>query len=133
MDRHFKIKTDNFSLKYLGGFWVLIDFTSKKELENFKTHVGIGSWFSSLEYGSNSFVIDERVVWVDIEGVPLKVWTHNTFKKISSKWGEMLYEEDKENLCFNSKRVCIKTKWDKNIFDSFKIIVNGKVFWIRAK
>ncbi|GJV05373.1 RNA-directed DNA polymerase, eukaryota [Tanacetum coccineum] len=67
---------DNFSLKYLGGFWVLIEFLSKKELENFKKHVGVASWFSSLEYASNSFVIDERVVWVDIEGVPLKVWTH---------------------------------------------------------
>ncbi|GJZ54468.1 hypothetical protein Tco_0609353 [Tanacetum coccineum] len=54
-------------------------------LEKFKSHVGVGSWFSSLEYASNTFLIDERVVWVDIEGVPLK------------------------------------------------IIVNGKVFWIRAK
>ncbi|GJZ88370.1 RNA-directed DNA polymerase, eukaryota [Tanacetum coccineum] len=96
-------------------------------------HVGVGSWFSSLEYASNTFLIDERVVWVDIEGVPLKVWTNNTFNKISSKWGEMLFEEDKKNVCLNSKRVCIKTKLENNIFESFKIIVNGKVFWIRAK
>nr|GEX84319.1 hypothetical protein [Tanacetum cinerariifolium] len=85
------------------------------------------------EYASNTFLIDERVVWVNIEGVPLKVWTNNTFNKISSKWGKMLFEEDKKNLCLNSKRVCIKTKLENNIFESFKIIVNGKVFWIRAK
>nr|GEU90313.1 hypothetical protein [Tanacetum cinerariifolium] len=42
-------------------------------LENFKSHVGVGSWFSSLEYASNTFLIDKKVVWVDIEGVPLKI------------------------------------------------------------
>nr|GEX27353.1 RNA-directed DNA polymerase, eukaryota [Tanacetum cinerariifolium] len=34
-------------------------------LEKFKYHVGVGSWFSSLEYASNSFMIDERAVWED--------------------------------------------------------------------
>ncbi|PWA80287.1 hypothetical protein CTI12_AA199770 [Artemisia annua] len=94
---------DKLTLKYMGGFWVLIEFFSKPVLEKFKSHVGVGSWFSSLQYASNSFMIDERVAWVDIEGVPLKVWTKNTFTKISSKWGEFLFEEDKENLCLNIK------------------------------
>ncbi|GJX16914.1 nucleotide-binding alpha-beta plait domain-containing protein [Tanacetum coccineum] len=76
---------ENFNLKYLGGFWVLIEFCSKQALEKFKSHVEVGSWFSSLEYASNTFLIDERVMWVDIEGVPLKVWTTNTFNKNSSK------------------------------------------------
>nr|GEZ83070.1 RNA-directed DNA polymerase, eukaryota [Tanacetum cinerariifolium] len=50
------------------------------------------------EYASNSFVIDERVVWVDIEGVPMKIWTNNTFNKISPKWGELSFEEDRKNM-----------------------------------
>nr|GEY11047.1 retrotransposon protein, putative, Ty1-copia subclass [Tanacetum cinerariifolium] len=33
---------------------------------------------------------------VDIEGVPLKVWTENTFARIMSKWGELVFEEGKE-------------------------------------
>nr|GEX95595.1 RNA-directed DNA polymerase, eukaryota [Tanacetum cinerariifolium] len=35
----------------------------------------------------NDFVCDERVVWVDIEGIPLNVWSHATFLKIGKKWG----------------------------------------------
>ncbi|GJV27934.1 RNA-directed DNA polymerase, eukaryota [Tanacetum coccineum] len=31
----------------------------------------------------------ERIVWVDIEGVPLNAWTRLTFQKISSKCGEL--------------------------------------------
>nr|GEV59685.1 hypothetical protein [Tanacetum cinerariifolium] len=46
---------------------------------------------------------------------------------------EILYEEDKENLCLSSKRVCIKTTIKNNIFESFKIIVHDKLHWVRAK
>nr|GEV19739.1 hypothetical protein [Tanacetum cinerariifolium] len=86
------------ALKGEGGFWVLIEFRTKEALVKFKSHVGVGSWFSSLDYASNSFVIDERVVWVDIEGVSMKMWTSNTFNKISSKWGELLFDEDKKHM-----------------------------------
>ncbi|GKA32490.1 hypothetical protein Tco_0718857, partial [Tanacetum coccineum] len=40
--------------------------------EKIKTNVAKGSWFSKLQQASNDFLIDERVTWVDIEGVPLK-------------------------------------------------------------
>ncbi|GKD03664.1 hypothetical protein Tco_1178638 [Tanacetum coccineum] len=52
-------------------------------------------WFSQLEQASNLFSIDERVTWVDFEGIPLKLV--------------------------------------ENILESFKIITQGKVFWVRAK
>ena len=124
---------ENVNIKYMGGFWVLIEFHSLSVKENFKSHVGIGSWFSVLEQASCSFNLDGRVAWVDIEGVPLKVWTKNTFAKIISKWGELVYEEEKEDSCLHRKRVCIHTTLEENIFESFKIIAKGKVYWVRAK
>ncbi|PWA47281.1 hypothetical protein CTI12_AA501260 [Artemisia annua] len=87
--------------------------------ENFKSHVGIGSWFSILQQVSCSFNLDGRVACLDIEGVPLK--------------GELVYEEEKEVSCLHMKRVCIKTTLEENIFESFKIIAQGKVYWVRAK
>ncbi|GKF86712.1 hypothetical protein Tco_0254539 [Tanacetum coccineum] len=41
--------------------------------------------------------------------------------------------EDGNEDHFARKRLCIKTKHANNILDSFKIIVKGKVFQIRAK
>nr|GEY47923.1 RNA-directed DNA polymerase, eukaryota [Tanacetum cinerariifolium] len=61
------------------------------------------------------------------------MWTSDTLNKILSKWGELLFEEDKEHMTLYSKRICIKTKLEQNIFETFKIIVKGKNFWIRAK
>ncbi|GJY87623.1 nucleotide-binding alpha-beta plait domain-containing protein [Tanacetum coccineum] len=124
---------DNIKLKYMGGYWVLIEFESEVSKEKFKTHVGIGSWFSQIQQALNEFHNDKRVTWVDIEGIPLKVWTKNTFTRIASKWGDLMHIEDQEEDCFHSKRICIITKLVENIFESFKIIIKGKVFWIRAK
>ncbi|GJY39970.1 hypothetical protein Tco_0426334 [Tanacetum coccineum] len=36
-------------------------------------------------------------------------------------------------MYFHSKRLCIYTKTEKNIFEEFKNIFRGKTSWIRAK
>ncbi|GJW56958.1 hypothetical protein Tco_0103689 [Tanacetum coccineum] len=100
----------NVKLKYMGGFWVMIVFTSEGAKETFRSKVGIGSWFAQLLQSSNSFFVDERVTWIDIEGIPLK-----------------------GDGYLHSKRVCIKTTLVENIYESFKVIIQGKTFWIRAK
>nr|GEV71698.1 RNA-directed DNA polymerase, eukaryota, reverse transcriptase zinc-binding domain protein [Tanacetum cinerariifolium] len=75
--------------------------------DSFKSHVGVNSWFSLLQ--------------------------QNTFDKISFKWGSLLHEEEEDDSYFHRKRLCIKTSIGDNIFESFKIIVKGKTYWIRAK
>ncbi|GKB49446.1 RNA-directed DNA polymerase, eukaryota [Tanacetum coccineum] len=121
------------NIRYMGEFWVMFQFHSKAAQDNFKSHVGINSWLSSIQQASYSFSINEMVAWIDIEGVPLSVWSRNTFARISSKWASLLYEEDEDARYFHRKRLCIKTTTNENIFDSFKIIVKGKIFWIRVK
>nr|GEW91937.1 RNA-directed DNA polymerase, eukaryota [Tanacetum cinerariifolium] len=57
-----------------------------------------GSWFSTIKAACNSFVSDERIVWISIEGLPINSWTTNTFCKVASKWGELVvWEESEEN------------------------------------
>ncbi|GKC12731.1 RNA-directed DNA polymerase, eukaryota [Tanacetum coccineum] len=60
---------------------------------------------SAIFQASNDFSIDGRVAWVEIEGIPLKVWSRNTSNRIASN----------------------------NIFETFKLIYRGKVYWVRAK
>ncbi|GJT70617.1 RNA-directed DNA polymerase, eukaryota [Tanacetum coccineum] len=99
----------------------------------FMKHTGVASWFVRLCNAQNDFVASDRIVWVDIEGVPLHAWSHATFHKIGSQWGEVMELEDGNEDLFARKRLCIKTKHANNILDSFKIIVKGKNFQIRAK
>nr|GEV68876.1 hypothetical protein [Tanacetum cinerariifolium] len=68
-----------------------------------------------------------------IKGVPLHVWSRETFTRIGKKWGEVVDLEDNEDSSFAHKRLCIKTKHAVSILEAFKIIVKGKVFMVRAK
>ncbi|PWA67046.1 hypothetical protein CTI12_AA308650 [Artemisia annua] len=79
------------------------------------------------------FASEERIVWVDLEGVPLHAWSYQTFSRIGREWGELLNIEDSSMPSFGRKRVCIFTKSPLSILASFKIIVRGKIFMVRAK
>nr|GEV53033.1 nucleotide-binding alpha-beta plait domain-containing protein [Tanacetum cinerariifolium] len=60
----------------------------------------VGSWFSVLKQASFDFIPEGRIVWVEIEGVPFKLWSKNTFKRIAAKWGELLDVDDQEEESF---------------------------------
>nr|GEZ30182.1 putative reverse transcriptase domain-containing protein [Tanacetum cinerariifolium] len=123
----------NVRIVYLGGQWVMIELSSAKSKSKFLKHVGVASWFKSLSNAQTDFITRNRIVWVNVEGVPMHAWSRNTFHKIGSKWGEVLdLEENKDNF-FVRKRICIKTNQEDNILETFKIIVKGKIFVIRAK
>nr|GEU46462.1 RNA-directed DNA polymerase, eukaryota [Tanacetum cinerariifolium] len=123
----------NVKLVYLGGLWVMIELESRKTKKKFMQHVGVASWFNRLCNAQSDFVPREHIVWVNIEGVPLHAWSRDTFTKIGSKWGEVMELEESKDDLFARKRICIMTKQVDNILEKFKIIVQGKIFVIRAK
>nr|GEX71513.1 nucleotide-binding alpha-beta plait domain-containing protein [Tanacetum cinerariifolium] len=60
----------NIELKYMGGFWVMIVFQDDETKKRFQFNLAMGSWFSQIIQTHNDFVINERVIWVKVEGVP---------------------------------------------------------------
>ncbi|GJR60601.1 hypothetical protein Tco_1502763 [Tanacetum coccineum] len=120
-------------LTYVGGLWVLLEMDSIVSKEKISKHVGVGSWFSVLQTACNSFMSDERIVWISIEGLSIKVLTHNSFTKIASIWGELADLEDSENISLSYKKLSVKTKTNVIINDKVKVIVKGKVHRIRVK
>ncbi|GJS55826.1 hypothetical protein Tco_0629188 [Tanacetum coccineum] len=94
---------DSVKLSYLGGLWVFFEFDSFTSMEKFRNHVGIGSWFSMIKAA------------------------------LALKWGDLVVWEESEEISLSCKHICLKIKVDEIINESFKIIVKGKVFWIRIK
>ncbi|GKA71345.1 hypothetical protein Tco_0777484, partial [Tanacetum coccineum] len=123
----------NVKFNYLMGLWILFEFESISIKDKFLAHTGVRSWFSTIKQADNSFVNDERIVWVSVEGLPIKAWTPNSFRKIVSCWGELVDWEESEHNSLSCKHLCLKTKMNVIINDTRKIIVQGKVFWIRVK
>nr|GEX85975.1 RNA-directed DNA polymerase, eukaryota [Tanacetum cinerariifolium] len=120
-------------LKYLGGMWVMFEFDKVDTKVNMMQHIGVKSWFHVIQEVVHDFVSDERIVWVEIEEIPLNVWSRETFMRIGKKWGETLDIEDNVDSSVGRKRLCIKTKQPVSILESFKIIFKGKVLLVRAK
>nr|GEY97649.1 RNA-directed DNA polymerase, eukaryota, nucleotide-binding alpha-beta plait domain protein [Tanacetum cinerariifolium] len=127
------ISFEKVKLSYLGGHWVLLEMDSSTSKEKIFNHVGVGSWFEVLKPACNSFVCDERLVWVSIEGLPVKALTLNTFIKIISSWGKLVDIDEYENCSLLCIRVCVKTKPHIFINDRVKIIIKGQLHWICVK
>ncbi|GJY07024.1 RNA-directed DNA polymerase, eukaryota [Tanacetum coccineum] len=120
-------------LSYLGGLWVMIELHNVETQKNLLTHSGVKSWFHELVVAYADFFSRERIVWVDVEGIPLNAWSSNTFSRIGNKWGEVMDIEESTGSLFSRKRLCIKTCLPINILESFKVIFKGKIFMVRAK
>ncbi|GJW01599.1 RNA-directed DNA polymerase, eukaryota [Tanacetum coccineum] len=117
---------------YMGELWVMLEFGSQESIKLFRDNVSVGSWFSCIKQAAMDFVTEGRITWVEIEGIPFKLWSNNTFKRIMNRWGVLLDIEDQEETCYHSKRLCIHMKSGRSILENFKIIHRGMVFWVRA-
>nr|GEU51925.1 RNA-directed DNA polymerase, eukaryota, nucleotide-binding alpha-beta plait domain protein [Tanacetum cinerariifolium] len=106
---------DNINITYLGGMWVLFAMDSLESKDKLLNHTGVNSWFLTIKKAYNSFVCDERITWVSIEGLPIKAWTLNSFRKIASLWGEIVEWEDSDSFSLSNKPLCLKTKIDDSI------------------
>ncbi|GJZ49247.1 putative RNA-directed DNA polymerase, eukaryota, reverse transcriptase zinc-binding domain protein [Tanacetum coccineum] len=60
--------------KYLGGLWVLFDFESSDARDKFLKHNGVTTWFSILKPWHDDFVAEERLIWLEVDGVPIRAW-----------------------------------------------------------
>ncbi|GJZ77185.1 RNA-directed DNA polymerase, eukaryota [Tanacetum coccineum] len=121
------------TVSYLGGYWVLLEFESTQSCDKFQKHSGINSWFSCIKQWSKDFEVPDKVVWIDVEGIPLQAWSHSTFNKIAHKWGELVYMDDSNSSNKYSIRLCIKTRVQQLITESFKVVLRGEISVVRAK
>ncbi|GJU27390.1 putative RNA-directed DNA polymerase, eukaryota, reverse transcriptase zinc-binding domain protein [Tanacetum coccineum] len=128
--------------KYLGGLWILLEFKGVfVSLRYFGSESdyrillvrGISSWFSSMKPWHDDFVVDERLVWLEIEGVPLRAWENDTFKSICSKWGDVIFSDDSDLNNRLSKRLCIKSTHSQLIFATLFVSLNKINYAIRIR
>ncbi|GJT80674.1 reverse transcriptase domain-containing protein [Tanacetum coccineum] len=108
-------KTSSFHILEGYGFSLRVDSLTTKE--KFLNHSGIGSWFTELIQATNSFENDERIVWISIEGLPIKAWTPNTFQL--DAWFPNFQEDDQDDLSSDgeSQEGDVANKADNNESD----------------
>ncbi|GJR02583.1 RNA-directed DNA polymerase, eukaryota, partial [Tanacetum coccineum] len=78
------------------------DVTTIAYITNFPTSMGSKDlWQLCDKHGTvtDVYIAYERVVWIEIGGLPLNAWTSKAFKKIACSWGVPLFvdEDPSEN------------------------------------
>nr|GEX45471.1 RNA-directed DNA polymerase, eukaryota [Tanacetum cinerariifolium] len=93
----------NLSCHAMGrGLWVMLELDNVSAKQKLLEHVRVNSWFQTLHNATNDFDSSERVVWVDIEGIPLNQpgTILDNFKVISK--GKVIMVRVKELFTWNS-------------------------------
>lgn len=90
-------------------------------------------WSLEKRVWDRNFFPSERIVWVDIEGLPLSAWSKDSFRKILAKWGSIAQMEDDLGEDVYKNRVCILTTSQNIISDTVRVRVDGNLFNIIIK
>lgn len=80
--------------RYADGMWVWIEFVSQESCRKFQASKEVKWYFTSLASITNYFLLKERMIWLEIEGLSICMWTTSSFKKIASDWGEIVFLDD---------------------------------------
>nr|GFA67258.1 hypothetical protein [Tanacetum cinerariifolium] len=88
----------------------MVEFDSFQSRDKFRTHESINSWFSSLSPWTAHFEVLHRIVWIDVEDIPLRAWSKTTFNKIARKWGELVFMDDSNSANKYSKVYVVRAK-----------------------
>ncbi|KAK9072008.1 hypothetical protein SSX86_008440 [Deinandra increscens subsp. villosa] len=128
----------NVSFRYVGGWWVQVDCSSIDECAKFSNCKSFKSVFSECKRVVGDFVVNERMVWINISGLPLGAWSSKAFTNIASKWGKVCFVDNDLEEPLACGKVCILTSSAKRINETivckvadslFEVSINEHQYW----
>ncbi|GKB17945.1 RNA-directed DNA polymerase, eukaryota [Tanacetum coccineum] len=123
----------DFQCKYIGGLWLLIEFENSDSCHSLQSNKEMAWFFTQMKPGSQTFKVDERVVWIKIDGLPLNAWTSQAYKKIASNWGRPLFVDEDPHDSIAVGRVCVRTTIISQIIEVCKMEIYGRTHNVKIK
>ncbi|XP_050217654.1 uncharacterized protein LOC126668506 [Mercurialis annua] len=114
------------SSSFLGGKFILFNFNSSIEKDNF-LKIDFSDFFESVIPWNSDFITHERYVWVKILGVPMAVWDEDIFCRIGNQLGSFITVHPFVNSMerMDAAYVLISTGYDR--MDANLIIKVGEI------
>nr|GEU81583.1 RNA-directed DNA polymerase, eukaryota, reverse transcriptase zinc-binding domain protein [Tanacetum cinerariifolium] len=98
-----------------------------------KANESLKTLWSSLRNVSPSFTVIERLIWIDVIGLPLCAWGSNAIKKVTSLFGKFMFFDSNNEEIMSMGRVCIATKRLYSISELVSVGIHGKKFDVLVK
>ncbi|KAL4575791.1 hypothetical protein LXL04_011877 [Taraxacum kok-saghyz] len=113
--------------------WVMLEFPNVLACYNFRCNETVRGWFSQIIDWSRDFVPKERLVWLDIEGMPLRAWCRLSVELVVAKWGTIVHMEENFGANLASSRICLETQHMDIISDVLSVCVDELTSVVRVK
>ncbi|GJY20644.1 RNA-directed DNA polymerase, eukaryota, reverse transcriptase zinc-binding domain protein [Tanacetum coccineum] len=116
------------NIHHVGGYWIWIQFPSSSACSKFQENESLKKLYSVKRAPSSNFTVDERILWIEISGLPLCAWGSNAYKKIACSFGKFLFFEKEDLSALSSGRVCISSKSQGLISENVQVEINNELF-----
>ncbi|GJZ69015.1 cytochrome P450 [Tanacetum coccineum] len=130
LDKGFK----DFSIKYVGGMFILIKLGDSIALENALGNKDLSSHFKSMSCWNPTTRPSNRLVWLRISWLPSQLWWEDSFSSIARHYGDVLILEEcctrQFNLTFG--KVCVLSDRMDLINDTLQIPFNKEMISVRV-
>ncbi|PWA62327.1 hypothetical protein CTI12_AA364010 [Artemisia annua] len=120
-------------IQHVAGLWVWIQFPTADACMAFKSNVCMKQITSYIKHVTPTFKVDERMIWVEISGLPLCAWGSNAFKKVASVFGKFMFFEVEQSTAMSTGRVCISTKSPNFLSEKVRIHIHGETFEVQVR
>ncbi|GJU75639.1 hypothetical protein Tco_1272709 [Tanacetum coccineum] len=115
-------------IHYVRGLWIWIQFPSSLSCAKFQDNASMQCLCMSIKPASPSFKVDERLIWVEINCLPLCAWGSHAFKKVACMFSKFMFFKAKESIAMCSDRICISTRSHKFVLEKVHVKVHGENF-----
>lgn len=123
---------DDFAVKYMGGKWVWLELASPQAVNSLKNSSELAKMVSTFANVEDNFVLDERVVWLDMFGAPLVAWSVAAFKKLGAIWGDVVMVERDDDDALGHGKVCVITKCMNKIQETLSITAKKAKYMVNV-
>ncbi|KAI3522532.1 hypothetical protein L1887_00391 [Cichorium endivia] len=119
-----------FTMKYIGGLRLSLNFWSSADVSKFLSIYS--DWFS--EFSGDGSLLDrfDRLAWVKVVGLPLRLWDRENFSRIAGRFGRVIIpsETTLEAKDVSFGRFCILTDRRNRIEEEIPVVFEGNVMKI---
>ncbi|CAH1442025.1 unnamed protein product [Lactuca virosa] len=119
--------------KYLGGLRVALHFDQTSNASKFlEDEPAWKEWFQWLTHGDKLDIKYERIAWMKILGLPLKLWDESNFSTIVRTFGKIVRSCDciADRRDYSIDKVGVLTSNTKWINEEISVFAEGKLFTV---
>ncbi|KAI3497734.1 hypothetical protein L1887_33238 [Cichorium endivia] len=118
-------------IKYIGGLNVALCFKDQAMARDFLDDSDRWiEWFQRIVLGGSGDFCDDRIAWLNIVGLPMRLWSDGNISSVIHPYGKIVVPPEDIELHSNNSwiRIGILTKYRRWINDDVAVSVGGMHF-----